>query len=167
VYATPERYQFVEFNNKENLILVSPDEGELKNEVLNQLKNALPHFEIKIISGITYMEYLTLIEKAKYMITFGEGLDFYFIETVFSGGVSFAVYNQEFFTPNFEHLNGIFNSYQQMASTLKETIEKLEADVSLYQTANKQQFDECHKIYNGEHYKQNLVNFYNKIYLLP
>jgi hypothetical protein len=167
VYATPERYNFIDFNNKEDLILVSPDEGELKAEVLNHIKQDLPHFLVKVISGMTYMEYLTLIKKAKYMITFGEGLDFYFIETVFSGGVSFAVYNQEFFTPPFKQLNGVFNSYQDMADIITQKIKKLETDIGLYNITNKQQFDECHKIYNEQYYKQNLINFYTKNYLLP
>lgn len=164
VYATPERYKFVDYKNKENLILVSPDEENLKNEVLKRVKQELPHFEVKVISGITYMEYLRLIEKAKYMITFGEGLDFYFIETVFSGGVSFAVYNQEFFTPSFKRLHGIFDGYKTMTDTITHTIKELETDQDLYSNTNKEQFNECHQIYNEKYYKQNLINFYKKNY---
>ncbi|BDC98607.1 hypothetical protein PEPS_08880 [Persicobacter psychrovividus] len=167
VYATPERYDFRPYSEKEDIILVSPDMGELKDLILEKIKRELPRFEVIIISGITYMKYLELIQRAKYMITLGEGLDFYFIETVFSGGVSFAVYNQDFFTPSFEHLNGVFDSYQSMVEKIDDVINKAETDLNYFQDTNGQQFEACHKIYNGDFYKQNLIDFYTTDYLFP
>lgn len=167
VYATPERYRYTQFHEKENLILVSPDEDDLKTEILDKIKRELPGFKVQVINGITYMDYLELITKAKYMITFGEGLDFYFIETVFSGGVSFAIYNQEFFTKDFEHLPAIFKNADNMLKDIVKKIQDMEENVDQYQTTNKQQFSACHKIYNGKDYKENLINFYKGSYLLP
>lgn len=167
VYATPERYNFKAPNEKENLILISPDVVEQKQEILNHIKACLPNFTIQIIKDITYMEYLTLIEKAKYMITFGEGLDFYYIETAFSGGVTFAVYNEAFFTKDFKYVSGIHNSYLEMKAEIVETIKKLENDSATYKAFNKDQFNTCHKIYNSKYYKENLINFYKHNYLFP
>lgn len=167
VYATPERYVFSPYQDKQNLILISPDEDENKIKILDKIKKELPQFDLQIINGITYMEYLKLITKAKYMITFGEGLDFYYIETVFSGGVSYAVYNQEFFTKDFEHLPGIFHNSNQMLDNIIQQIQLLEKDMTLYENYNNQQFNTCHQIYNGKDYQQNLINFYNQNYLLP
>lgn len=167
VYATPERYQCTPFECKESVILVSPDRDDLKAEILVKIKTELPGFKVQVINGITYMDYLKLIAKAKYMITLGEGLDFYFIETVFSGGISFAVYNQEFFTSDFEHLPAVFNNSNGMLENITQQIRNLEKDLALYQSVNKQQFDACHKIYNGKDYQENLINFYKKNYLFP
>lgn len=167
VYATPERYIFSTWKDKENLILISPDVVAQKQNILEQLKKHKPEFIIKIISGITYMDYLNLIQHAKYMITFGEGLDFYFIETAFSGGISFAAYNEEFFTEDFKSVPGVFKSYEHMTDNIIETIEALEKNNDHYVTVNEKQFDACHSIYNAKYYKENLANFYNNNYLFP
>ncbi|MCK0123648.1 hypothetical protein MWU76_04490 [Gelidibacter sp. F2691] len=167
VYASPERYKFSTWKEKENLILISPDQADLKQTILDQLKIDSSNFEIKIIQDITYINYLDLIQRAKYMITFGEGLDFYFVETVFSGAVSFAVYNDAFFTEDFKSVPGVFENYEQMSKMITYTIENLENNNKNYIEVNKKQFDACHKIYNGTDYKENLINFYNKNYLLP
>lgn len=167
VYATPERYHFSPFEEKDNLILVSPDSDNLKTEIIDKIKRKLPAFKVQIINGITYMAYLKLITKAKYMITFGEGLDFYFIETAFSGGISFAVYNEAFFTDDFEHLPGIYNNSNLMLENIAHQIQNLEKDLTLYQSVNKKQIEACHKIYNGKDYQQNLIDFYSQNYLLP
>lgn len=166
VYATPERYAYRSYREKEDLILVSPDLGKNKKEILADLRTILPRFKVKIIKDLSYSEYLSLVEKAKFTITFGEGLDFYFIETVFSGGISFAVYNKNFFTPLFENLPGTFSSYNEMSDLIVNTILEYDNDTT-YRDVNSQQFSACHQLYNGEDYKNNLINFYKKNYLLP
>ncbi|MCT4645612.1 MAG: hypothetical protein N4A74_11555 [Carboxylicivirga sp.] len=167
VYATPERYNFRSRDEKEDLILLSPDVVELKQEIIAKLKQELPQFKIVIIQDITYLEYLNLIEKAKYMITFGEGLDFYFIETVFSGGVSYACYNEQFFTKDFESLYGVYGSYKIMLENVINNINELELNISQYNDSNTKQFNACHNIYNEVFYKENLSNFYKNNYLFP
>lgn len=166
VYATPERYSFKKLSEKENLILISPDNGRLKEEILNKIKVQLPDYRIQIIQGLTYLEYLKLIEKAKFIITFGEGLDFYFIETVFSGGVAFAEFNSEFFTSDFRGIEGVFNSYEEMLEQIVNKIKSIGSS-DTYNKINKEQFKACNNIYDEKFYKRNLLNFYNKEYLFP
>lgn len=166
VYATPERYSFKKFSDKEKLILISPDMGRLKDQILTKLELELADYKIQIIQGLPYIEYLKLIEKAKFTITFGEGLDFYFIETVFSGGIAFAEYNSEFFTSDFSNLEGVFESYEQMLEQIIDKINSIDS-LEVYGEINKQQFKACNKIYDEKLYKENLVNFYSKKYLFP
>ncbi len=167
VYATPERYEFVDFEKKENLILISPDEVLKKPVILKKLTTELTSFKILVIRDITYLKYLSLVKKAKYMVTFGEGLDFYFIETVFSGGISFAVYNEEFFTEDFKGDSCIFNSYSVMEDKIVDQIKSFENSITEYEKKNKEQFDNCYTIYNEKYYKKNLADFYNGKYLYP
>jgi len=167
VYATPERYSFTSHHEKENLILISPDKAEHKSAVLKKIAKELPHFRMEIIENITYLAYLELIKKAKYMLTFGEGLDFYFIETIFSGGVSFAVYNTDFFTEPFKDIDGVFDDEKTMEDNIVKHIQSLEKDTKSYKSTNRAQFEKCHAIYNETHYKNNLVNFYKGEYLYP
>lgn len=167
VYATPERYQYSKSETKEKLILISPDSAPLKQQILDKLTIELPEYEIQIINGITYQEYLKLVQKASFTITFGEGLDFYLIETVFSGGVAFAIYNENFFTPDFKGLNGIYNSDNEMLETITDYIKQLENNPENYLKTNQQQFEPCHKIYNYKNYQDNLSNFYKGEYLFP
>lgn len=167
VYATPERYPFFKPGNKKELILLSPDYKEYKEEVVAKLKAEFPEYEFKVIIGVPYRDYLEFIKIAKYTITFGEGLDFYFIETVFSGGISFACYNEDFFTKDFDGLNGVFTDGDDMLNNICDFIKKADDDISYYESVNKAQFNACHKIYSGDKYKHNLINFYQKKYLFP
>lgn len=166
VYATPERYSFKKFDEKENLILISPDKGRLKDEILNKLQLELPDYRVQIIQGFTYTKYLKSIEKAKFIITFGEGLDFYFIESVFSGGVAFAEFNTDFFTSNFKFIEGVFESYEEMFEQIVNKINSIDS-LDSYSKINEQQFAACNMIYDKKFYRENLVNFYNKKYLFP
>ena len=165
VFATPERYTYTKYSQKKNIILISPDENDNKKKILAKIASELSHFEIKIIQDITYMKYLDLIKQAKYMITFGEGLDFYFVETVFSGGVSFSVYNDVFFTAEFHKASGILENYELMENNIVNEIVKLENEERFYKSYNKEQFTLCHSIYNEKDYLQNIMNFYKENYL--
>lgn len=165
VYATPEKYSFTHFSQKENLILISPDEGSFKDSILAKLEYRLPDYKIKIIKNISYSNYLLLVQKAKFTITFGEGLDFYFIETVFSGGIAFAEFNTNFFTSDFHNMEGIFNSYEEMEKLIVEKIKLFDSSLK-FKEVNDAQFRACHKIYNRTSYVENLKNFYKKNYLL-
>lgn len=167
VYATPERYRYSTLETKEKLILISPDDAPLKHAILDKLTIELPDYEIRIINGITYQAYLNLVQKASFTITFGEGLDFYLIETIFSGGVSFSVYNENFFTPDFKGLRGVYNSDNEMLATITNDIKQLENNPENYLKTNQQQFEPCHKIYNHKDYQDNLISFYKGEYLFP
>ena len=98
VWISPEKYIRKTYPEKDNLVVVSPDKHPRRKEVLDSLKSRMNGYEFKIIKNMTYEEYKRVIASAKFSLTFGEGLDGYFIEPVFSGGIGCAVFNDKFFT---------------------------------------------------------------------
>jgi hypothetical protein len=163
VYGGPERYEFLSYEQKEDLMIVSPDPHPLKEEILKKLTDEFPDLRIAIIKNIPYAEYLKLIRKAKWALTFGEGLDYYFLETVFSGGVSFAVYNEEFFTSAFKDLPSVYDTWDSLAATIVSDLQYFNAP-SQFKSVNKMAFDVCASLYDQEQYRQNIKLFYEKKY---
>ncbi len=164
VFGSSEKYKFIPFEKKQNLMIVSPDEMPEKEQILNKIKQSIPNLKIQIIKNLTYRQYLETISRAKFALTFGEGLDFYFLETVFSGGVGFAVYNKDFFTKQFETLSMIYASYQQMGNQLVKDLLSLQETESFTQV-NNEQFKLCKKLYKYDEYIENIANFYRGNYL--
>src|SRR6185295_13143176 len=103
VWVSKEGYTFKEFEKKKNLIVVSPDNDHpsLRRAVLDKIRRELTEFELVVIKGMTYTQYKQVISEAKFSMTFGEGLDGYFAEPVFSGGIGCAVYNERFFNAEY------------------------------------------------------------------
>lgn len=93
-------------------MIVSHDDHPLKQQVLRQIAQAFPALRIEVIREISFENYLKLIRRAKWSLTFGEGLDGYFADQVFSGGVSFAVFNNRFFTPPFAKLEAVYPTWE-------------------------------------------------------
>ncbi len=165
VWISPEQYMFRRWEEKENLLVVSPDKHPMKEEILRRLEN-IPGLTLQIISNLTYGQYKELIARAKWSLTFGEGLDGYLIEPVFSGAIGFAVYNENFFTPDFEPLPTIYKSYEQMLEHLPDDIRRLDRKDD-FMACQKQQFALCAKYYSYDTYEENIKAFYRGQYSLP
>jgi len=93
-----EDYLVSRYQEKQALLIVSPDPRPLREHVLDRIAQACPALTIRVIENLPYDDYRKLAGSAKWSLTFGEGLDGYFIEPVLSGGVSFAVFNDRHFT---------------------------------------------------------------------
>jgi hypothetical protein len=165
-FASPESYVFKTYGEKENLLLLSPDDQQKNLEVIELLKKKMPHLKTKVISGLTYDAYKELIGKAKWSITFGEGLDFYFIEPVFSGSISFAIYNEEFFTPDFKQLGTIYGSYKELLEKIADDMRRLDSPEG-FPGYQREQFNLCARYYSFEQYRRNIETFYQGEYTLP
>ncbi len=165
-FASPERYSYVNYADKENILLFSPDDAEKNAHVGKLLEEKIPGLKTRVINGLTYEEYKKLIGRAKWCITFGEGLDFYFIEPVFSGSVSFAIYNDKFFTTSFKELKTVYSSYESLAEKIAETIIELDSK-DVYTRYNKMEFDLCADQYSYTRYQQNISAFYQGHYTYP
>jgi len=126
VYIGPEKYNKKKYFEKEDLMIVSPDYHPQKLVFLNLVSKQLPNLKIRIIKNLTYEEYKEVISHAKWALTFGEGLDGYFVETIFSGGVSFAIYNSTFFTKDFKSLRTVYDSYDLLIKKISLDIKDLE-----------------------------------------
>jgi hypothetical protein len=162
-FVSPEQYNKIPYQRKENLIIVSPDEHYLKSRVLGLLAARFPNLKIQIINNLTYDEYKKLISRAKWALTFGEGLDGYFVEPVFSGGVSFAVYNDRFFTKDFANLRTVYPSIEVLIERIISDIEEMDEEAKFTYEQSKQ-FEICAKHYNYDEYIENLSSFYRRYY---
>lgn len=163
VYVSPEQYYRTPYKEKENLMIVSPDYHPKKPKILKILSEQLPNLRILIIRNLSYEEYKNIISKAKWSLTFGEGLDGYFVETIFSGGVSFAVYNERFFTRDFMSLRTVYPSYGVLEENIVSDIKELDNEES-YSEYQNIQFTLCAKYYNYKRYIDNLTSFYQKYF---
>jgi hypothetical protein len=164
VFASPENYKFTDLSHKENIIVISPDQHPRKEEIIATIKEHLKDYKIIEISNMKYEEYLNLISKAKYTLTFGEGLDFYLIDTVFSGGIGLAVYNEDFFTADFKNLTGIFNTYDELNEEIVEIINTTQSNPSIYKSINTSIFKPLNKLYSRNDYLMNIKKFYTGEY---
>lgn len=162
-YVSPEQYNAKKYSEKEELMIVSPDPYPRKEEILNLISTVLPQLKIQVIKGLTYEEYKETISRAKWALTFGEGLDGYFIETIFSGGISFSVYNKNFFTEDFKSLRTVYDNYDQLSNNISKDIFELDREKTYY-NYQKKQFELCCKRYNYKEYQKNLEAFYKEQY---
>lgn len=166
VFISPEKYRRVDYAEKHNILMVSPDHHPARESVLKRIHNELPELDVRVVQGMLYSEYKSLIAQAKWALTFGEGLDGYFIETVFSGGVSFAAYNERFFTADFRDLETVFTGYDDFAENLISTIRRLDNPLA-YQTCQQEMFELCRSHYDHERYVENLAAYYRSSFAVP
>lgn len=165
-YGSPEQYHRKKYHEKENLMIVSPDEHPEKSKILDLIACRHPDLKIQVIKGITYEEYKKTISNAKWALTFGEGLDGYFSETIFSGGISFAVYNNRFFTDDFKSLKTVYKDFTTLAENICFDIHELD-DNEKYTVYQNKQFEILNRIVISGNYKEKIKLFYNAEYTYP
>jgi hypothetical protein len=161
-WVSPEQYYFRTYINKDNLIVVSPDEHPIKDSIIDSLQK-IPNLTVRIIQNLTYGEYKQLISRAKWSLTFGEGLDGYLIEPIFSGAIGFAIYNDDFFTEDFKQFHTIYKTIVEMENEIVTDIQSLDSEV-VYEKYQKEQFVLCAKHYSESEYKKNIASFYKGEY---
>lgn len=160
-WISPEQYTFVNYEDKKDIIVISPDvhpEKEKTLKILDTIKS-----EQKILQNLPYNEFKKIIGEAKWALTFGEGLDGYILEPIFSGCIAFAVYNEDFFTDDFKNTPGIFNSYEELQDDIISMIKRLDSPKN-YIAFQKLQFDKCAEHYNYDAYQNNIKLFYKGEY---
>lgn len=164
VWISPEKYNYKEFGEKRQLIVVSPDDHELRDVILNKIQAELPKFEFTVIKNMTYNEYLKIISEARFSLTFGEGLDGYFAEPVFSGGIGSAVYNSHFFDEEYKDLPFVYASWEKLAHNFSADVLQANLNPDSYKTAHKSQFDILASNYSYENYQRNIVSYYSRYF---
>jgi hypothetical protein len=162
----PELYKRTAYPDKKPILVVSPDEHPLKDEVLQQIARAHPQLEIRIVQNLSYEEYKVLISRAKWALTFGEGLDGYFAETIFSGGNSFAVFNERFFTPAFAALDTVYPSWEILQERMPVDLQRLDEPIA-YDRCRRQAYDLLTSLYSIDQFRENLRAFYRGEYTFP
>lgn len=154
------------FQDKEKIIAISPDQFifdgvSKKDEALTHLQNELPDYNIVIIENLKLEEYKQLISKALFTISFGEGYDGYYIEPLMSDSLSFAVYNETFFPPQFKDAPTVYASYGEFMENIVKDIRILEKDEKTYRRYSKISEKMTQDVTNDEISLKNLEDFYN------
>jgi len=162
----PELYSLSGYQDKENVLIVSHDAHPLKEQVLRQIAQALPDLRIQVIQNLSYEDYEKLARHAKWSLTFGEGLDGYFVDPVFSGGVSFAVFNERFFTPAFAKLETVYPSWDVLMDRMAADLQRLDEPVA-YERCWRQAYDLQSDLYKTDRFRENLRMFYRGEYTFP
>ena len=162
----PECYSVYPYHEKEPLLIVSPDHHPLREQVLQHIANACPDLTIRIIQDLSYENYMQLVRRAKWSLTFGEGLDGYFVEPIYSGGIAFAVFNSRFFTPAFENLENVYSSWEDLIENIATDIERLDEPAE-FTRCWRQTYDVLSELYSTERFRQNLRQFYRGEYTFP
>jgi len=160
-YVSPEQYERVPLRLREDILVVSPDPHPMKELILKDIRAAFPNLRLVVVRNMSYKDYKALVAQAKWSLTFGEGLDGYFIETIFSGGVGFAVYNPGFFTPDFQGLRTVYRDYGQLRIQILKDLRGLDVPTE-YSEYQDLQFRTCASHYNFDAYVERLRNLYRE-----
>ncbi len=163
VFVSPEQYARKSYASKENLMIVSPDPHLRKKEILAKISETLPGLGLLVIENMTYEKYKAAVSRAKWALTFGEGLDNYLVEPAFSGGIGFSVFNPRFFTREFKGLRTIYPDYDSLHASICGDIMKLDNPRS-YSDYQDILFKQCAKHYDFREYQANLLRFYQKYF---
>lgn len=164
-FIAPERYTFRQYAEKRNRIAFSPDNPEKNAVVIEVIRRELPDFEVVVIGGMTYEQFKEFIAATKFTFTFGEGLDGYYCETVLTGGISFAVYNEDFFTADFGRLDTVHASFETLVRNCVGQIRTMNDEIR-FTEYNRKQFDLLTDHYKFSRYQDNIRKFYLGEYTL-
>jgi len=157
-------------NRKENIIMVSPDQiergsdGLTRDEVIKLLAEALPEYRFVMVQNLTVDLYLELASIAMFSITFGEGLDGYFIEPILSGGVSFAVFNSAFFPKEMADCPTLYNSWANLIAKIKPRIQYLADNDDAYESLSSELQEIIRRQYSQEISDGDLISLLNRKY---
>lgn len=159
------KYKAYSFDEKEKIIVLSPDWNEHKERIIEKLEKKLPDWKLITVNNMTFTEYMDLISRAFFTITFGEGFDGYFLQPPVVESIGFAVYNDKFFpNDNWKHLPNVYESYELMINNIVNDMKAMFNDKNFYeqtiQTVNKR----LKELYNIEIFKNNLKRFYDNKY---
>lgn len=164
-YTDLSMYQSADFDEKRDLVIYSPDPHPDKADILAAIGKALPDYELREIRGIPFGEYMDLATQARFAITFGEGYDGYLTQPIKQGGISFAVYNDDFFPTNaYLAYPNIFSSYDEMRKNIVAVMKDLLAKPDEYRELNAALKDAIHSLYSYDDYLDRIRRFYDGDY---
>lgn len=156
-YTDLSNYTPFEFEQKEDLIIYSPDDAPHKAETLAEIAKFLPEFQLMEINGITFEKYMELARRCKFSISFGEGFDGYIAQPIHMGGIGFTVYNESFFpSDRFLSYQNIFSSNEDMVENIVARIRALLENPEAYRSLNEGFCSEYAKLYSLEGYKRQI-----------
>ena len=166
IRVVDQRYEQRHWTEKLDIIVLSPDQHPLRGRVIDTIEKGLPSVELITVENMSYENYRSLIAKAKWSLTFGEGLDGYFTEMAWTGGIPFAVYNDRFFMPQFRELPTVYDTWDKLQTWIVGDILKLDHD-EVYHAAGEPIRQILSQLYSREKYRENIRLFYDERYSFP
>lgn len=160
-FISAEDFHRVGYAAKKKLMVISPDKHPAKVAIVRRMAEALPDHKLIEIRKMTYQQYKEVIRDAKFMFTFGEGLDGYFVESIFSGAIGMAIFEDRYFTPEFRDLPGVFRDGETAAADVANFLRSADNEAS-YTAIAQRQYDLLAKIFRRDAYQANLRTFYEK-----
>lgn len=163
-WTSLEPYERKAFVDRENVFVISPDFYEGKREILAELKRRLPDFRFVTVKRMTYFDYRKLIATAKFSLTFGEGLDGYYTEMIFGGGIGCAVYNERFFTKCFSELPFVYPSWEALLSRLPDDVRAVNS-IDKFDLSNEAPYRLLSSMYSPEISRAKIKSYYSANFL--
>lgn len=161
VWIDKKHYKQLDYKSKKKQIAVSMDKNPLRSKIIKNIREKCPNYKIIDIKNLSYEEYKILIRESLYVITFGEGFDGYFIESIFSGTVAFSVYNDVFFPESrYNRLDNVYESYEAMLGEITNDINSMTS--TKYKSINDLSSSLLEEIYNEDKYFNNIKNVLQK-----
>ncbi len=158
-------YKSYPFEEKEKIIVLSPDKAPYRQAVVEKLQKELPDFKLVTVQNMTFSEYMDLIARAYFTITFGEGFDGYFNQPHVVGGLGIAVFNPDFFPDkSWLELKNVYGSPEDMENNIVNDIKELSANKELYYSLINKIKEKLSTLYGEDLFKKNLEKFYKKEY---
>lgn len=158
-------YKILPFESKEKIIVFSPDCCPEKSKIQKKIEKELPDYKIVTVKNMRFQDYMDLIARSYFSVTFGEGFDGYFIIPALVGSIGFAVYNDKFFPDkSWKELPLTYDSFDEMYKKItNDMISLLQNKEEYIKLANtlKEKHD---SIYNIDCFKNNLKLFYQGKY---
>lgn len=156
-YTDLSAYSPIRFEDKEKMIIYSPDDAPHKQECLSLLKKKFPEYQLIEIRDITFDEFMDLATRCMFSITFGEGFDGYLAQPIYQGGIGFAVYEEQFFpSKDFLKYKNIFSSADDMLKDICDRITFLESNPEHYKDLNRKWIEEYKELYSLDEYRSKI-----------
>ena len=156
-------YKSYPFEEKEKIIVLSPDKAPYRQAIVEKLQKELPDFKLVTVQNMTFSEYMDLIARAYFTITFGEGFDGYFNQPQTVGGLGMAVYDSAFFPDeSWLELKNVYKSPADMENNIVNDIKELSANKELYYSLISKMKEKLSTLYGEDLFKRNLEKFYKK-----
>ena len=158
-------YKSYPFEEKENIIVLSPDKAPYRQAIVEKLQKELPDFKLVTVQNMTFDEYMDLISRAYFTITFGEGFDGYFNQPQTVGGLGMAVYDSAFFPDeSWLELKNVYESEDDMKNNIDKDIKELSTNKDLYYSLINKIKGKLSLLYGENLFKTNLEKFYKGEY---
>ncbi|MBO7048732.1 MAG: hypothetical protein J6W62_07475 [Spirochaetia bacterium] len=157
-------------NKIEKIIILSPDyNNPYRQYIAQKLREKLEGWEIIDFYRMTFTECMELTSRSFATITFGEGLDGYFIHPIGVKRLGFAVYNEQFFPDSsWKKLFCCYSSWEEMDEKIVDDIIFLYNNPKKYEEAVEELTKKTKNEYVFDEYIKFLSDFYkNKFDFYP